>query len=143
MVMTRIDYKLSLASSAALWHRVLHFPSSVLRQHASGDIAMRINSCLGMQQFFRTIAQRSVTMCFQLCSSLGVIFWVHFKVGMGVLDLGLWLFQLPLFSIIGKLELLWQAKISIVNSFILEMYSGIINWLPLLKKNVCTTGGKI
>ena len=57
MVMTRIDYKLSLASSAALWHRVLHFPSSVFRQHASGDIAMRINSCLGMQQFFRTIAQ--------------------------------------------------------------------------------------
>ena len=89
MVMTRIDYKLSLASSAALWHRVLHFPSSVLRQHASGDIAMRINSCLGMQQFFRTIAQRSVTMCFQLCSSLGVIFWVHFKVGMGVLAFGL------------------------------------------------------
>ena len=59
MIMTRIDYKLALASSTALWHRILHFPSNVLRQHASGDIAMRMTSCLGMQQFFRAIAQRS------------------------------------------------------------------------------------
>ena len=41
MIMSRIDYKLSLASSAAIWHRVLHFPAHILAQHASGDIAMK------------------------------------------------------------------------------------------------------
>ena len=127
MVMTRIDYKLSLASSAALWHRVLHFPSSVLRQHASGDIAMRINSCLGMQQFFRTIAQRSVTMCFQLCSSLGVIFWVHFKVGMGVLAFGLVAVSAAIAFTYWQIRafMAGEKSLGIVNSFILEMYSGI------------------
>jgi len=127
MIMTRINYRLSLASNAALWHRVLHFPSKVLRQHASGDIAMRMGSCLGMQEFFRTIAQRVVTMLFQLGSSLGVVFWVNFERGMGVFAFGV----SALFADIGFTY--WQVRafmageksLGIVNSYILEMYSGI------------------
>ena len=74
MIMTRINYRLTLASNAALWHRVLNFPSGVLRQFAAGDIGMRMNSLLGMQDFFRTIAQRLVTMSFQIISSPGWFF---------------------------------------------------------------------
>ena len=127
MIMTRINYRLSLASNAALWHRILHFPSKVLSQHASGDIAMRMTSCLGMQEFFRTISQRLVTMIFQLGSSLGVILWVSFELGMGVLAFGL----LSFLAAIGFTY--WQIRafmageksLGIVNSYILEIYSGI------------------
>lgn len=127
MIMTRIDYKLGLASSAALWHRVLHFPLSVLRQHASGDIAMRMTSFLGMQQFFRTIAQRVVTMGFQLATSLGVIFWVHFEVGMGVFAFGLIAFVAALGFTYWQIRafMAGEKSLGIVNSYILEMYSGI------------------
>lgn len=127
MLMTRIDYKLSLASTAALWHRVLHFPSNVLRQNASGDIAMRIDSCLGMQKFFRIVGQKVITMSFQLFSSLAVVFWVHFDVGLGVLAFGL-------FAVVAAFAFTyWQIRaftsgeksLGIVNSYILEMYSGI------------------
>jgi len=127
MIMTRIDYKLSLASSAALWHRVLHFPINVLRNYPSGDIAMRINSCLGMQKFFRTIGQKVITITFQLASSLGVIFWVHFQVGMGVLAFGLIAFLSALGFSYWQIRAFMSGEksLGIVNSFILEMYSGI------------------
>ena len=38
-----------------------------------------------MQQFFRIVIQRLITMGFQIVSSLAVIYWVNFQVGMGVL----------------------------------------------------------
>ena len=127
MIMTRIDYKLALASSTALWHRVLHFPSNVLRQHASGDIAMRMTSCLGMQQFFRAIAQRVVTMSFQLATSLGVVFWVHFEVGMGVFVFGVIAFLAAVGFTYWQIRafMAGEKSLGIVNSYILEMYSGI------------------
>jgi ABC-type bacteriocin/lantibiotic exporter with double-glycine peptidase domain len=127
MIMTRVDYKLELASSAALWHRVLHFPSSLLRQHASGDIAMRMTSFLGMQQFFRAIAHKVVTMTFQIATSLGVVFWVHFEVGMGVLGFGLIAFLAALGFTYWQIRafMAGEKSLGIVNSFILEMYSGV------------------
>ena len=127
MLMTRINYKLTLASNAALWHRVLHFPSKVLRQHASGDIAMRMTTCLGMQEFFRTIGQRLIVMIFQIATSLGVVMWVSFELGMGVLAFGL-------IALIAAFAFTyWQIRafmageksLGIVNSYILELYSGI------------------
>ncbi len=127
MIMTRIDYKLTLASNAALWHRVLHFPSRVLSQHASGDIAMRMTTCLGMQQFFRTIGQRLVMMLFQICSSLGVVIWVSFELGMGVLAFGL-IAILAAFSFTYwqiRAFMAGEKSLGIVNSYILELYSGI------------------
>ena len=127
MVMTRIDYKLSLASSAALWHRVLHFPSHVLRQNASGDIAMRIDSCLGMQKFFRMASQKFLTMSLQLLSSLVIVFWVHFEVGMGVLLFGLLAVAAALAFTYWQIRAFTSGEksLGIVNSYILEMYSGI------------------
>lgn len=127
MLMTRINYRLTLASNAALWHRILHFPSRVLRQHASGDIAMRMTSCLGMQEFFRTVGQRLIVMIFQIASSLGVVMWVSFELGMGVLAFGL-------IAVIAAFAFTyWQIRafmageksLGIVNSYVLELYSGI------------------
>ena len=87
MIMTRINYRLSLASTAALWHRVLHFPTRFLGQHASGDIAAN-GYLFRYAGIFRTIAQRLVTMTFQIITSLGVLFWVSFELGVGSLVFG-------------------------------------------------------
>ena len=127
MLMTRINYRLTLASNAALWHRVLHFPSKVLRQHASGDIAMRMTTCLGMQEFFRTIGQRLIVMIFQLASSLGVVIWVSFELGMGVLAFGL-IALLAAFAFTYwqiRAFMAGEKSLGIVNSYVLELYSGI------------------
>ena len=88
---------------------------------------MRIDSCLGMQKFFRIVGQKVITMSFQLFSSLAVVFWVHFEVGLGVLAFGL-------FAVAAAFAFTyWQIRaftsgeksLGIVNSYILEMYSGI------------------
>lgn len=127
MIMTRINYKLTLASNAALWHRVLNFPSGVLRQFAAGDIGMRMNSLLGMQDFFRTIAQRLVTMSFQILSSLGVIFWVNFQLGVGILGFGLIAFGSAIAFTYWQIRafMAGEKSLGIVNSYVLEIYSGI------------------
>ena len=127
MLMTRINYKLSLASTAALWHRVLHFPSRVLGQHASGDIAMRMGTCLGMQEFFRTISQRVVTMSFQIVTSLGVLFWVSFELGVGSLAFGFVAISAALAFTYWQIRafMAGEKSLGIVNSYILELYSGI------------------
>lgn len=127
MIMTRINYRLTLASNAALWHRVLHFPSTVLNQFAAGDIGMRMNSCLGMQEFFRTIAQRLLTISFQLASSLGVVFWVSFELGMGVLAFGSFAFLASLAFTYWQIRafMAGEKSLGIVNSYVLEIYSGI------------------
>lgn len=127
MIMTRINYRLSLASTAALWHRVLHFPSRFLGQHASGDIAMRMGTCLGMQEFFRTIAQRLVTMTFQIVTSLGVLFWVSFELGVGSLVFGLVAVTAALAFTYWQIRafMAGEKSLGIVNSYILELYSGI------------------
>ena len=46
---------------------------------------------------------------FSVVQQFGVIFWVHFKVGMGVLAFGLVAVSAAI-AFTGKLELLWQAK---------------------------------
>lgn len=127
MIMSRIDYKLSLASSAAIWHRVLHFPAHILAQHASGDIAMKVNSCLSMQQFFRIVIQRLITMGFQIVSSLAVIYWVNFQVGMGVLGFVVIAFGAAIIFTYWQVRafMAGEKSLGIVNSFILEIYSGI------------------
>ena len=127
MIMTRINYRMTLASNAALWHRVLNFPSNVLSQFAAGDIGMRMNSLLGMQDFFRTIAQRLVTMSFQILSSLGVIFWVSFQLGIGVLGFGLVAFGAAIAFTYWQIRafMAGEKSLGIVNSFVLEVYSGI------------------
>ena len=127
MIMTRINYRLTLASNAALWHRVLNFPSGVLRQFAAGDIGMRMNSLLGMQDFFRTIAQRLVTMSFQIISSLGVVFWVNFQLGIGILGFGLIAFGSAIAFTYWQIRafMAGEKSLGIVNSYILEIYSGI------------------
>jgi len=127
MVMTRINYRMTLASNAALWHRVLNFPSGVLAQFAAGDIGMRMNSLLGMQDFFRTIAQRLVTMSFQIVSSLGVIFWVSFQLGIGVSAFGIIAFAAAIAFTYWQIRafMAGEKSLGIVNSFVLELYSGI------------------
>lgn len=127
MIMSRIDYKLSLASSAAIWHRVLHFPANILSQHASGDIAMKVNSCLSMQQFFRMVIQRFITMGFQVVASIGVIYWVNFQVGMGVLGFGVIALAAAIIFTYWQIRafMAGEKSLGIVNSFILEIYSGI------------------
>ena len=127
MIMTRINYRLSLASTAALWHRVLHFPTRFLGQHASGDIAMRMGTCLGMQEFFRTIAQRLVTMTFQIITSLGVLFWVSFELGVGSLVFGFVAITAALGFTYWQIRafMAGEKSLGIVNSYILELYSGI------------------
>ena len=127
MIMTRINYRLTLASNAALWHRVLHFPSSVLSQFAAGDIGMRMNSLLGMQDFFRTIGQRLVTMSFQILSSLIVIFWVNFQLGIGILSFGLIAFAAAIAFTYWQIRafMAGEKSLGIVNSYVLEIYSGI------------------
>jgi ABC-type bacteriocin/lantibiotic exporter with double-glycine peptidase domain len=127
MIMTRINYRLTLASNAALWHRVLNFPSSVLRQFAAGDIGMRMNSLLGMQDFFRTVAQRLITIAFQILSSLGVIYWVNFQLGMSILGFGLIAFLSAIAFTYWQIRafMAGEKSLGIVNSYILEVYSGI------------------
>ena len=118
---------MTLASNAALWHRVLNFPSGVLlRQFAAGDIGMRMNSLLGMQDFFRTIAQRLVTMSFQIVSSLGVIFWVSFQLGIGVSAFGLVAFAAAIAFTYWQIRafMAGEKSLGIVNSFVLEALFG-------------------
>jgi len=123
----RINQKLTLSSHAALWHRVLNFPMRVSQKFPAGDIAMRMGSLSGMQQFFRSVAQNFVTMLFQILTSLCVVLWVNFELGMGVLAFGL----VAILASVGFSY--WQIKafmggeksIGIVNSFVLEIYAGI------------------
>ncbi|GAB5558890.1 MAG: NHLP bacteriocin export ABC transporter permease/ATPase subunit [Synoicihabitans sp.] len=127
LLMARLKLKLSLASTAALWHRVLHFPRSVLSNFAAGDVAVRVSALLGMQQFFQGITQGAITLSFRMLSSLGVVLWVNFQLGLAVAGFGL-------VSIVAAIGFsYWQVRafvggeksMGIVNSYILEIFGGI------------------
>lgn len=127
LVMSRLNYRLNLAGNAALWHRVLHFPSQVLKRFSSGDLAVRMNALLDIQQFFRTLTQAGTSMSLQIASSIGVIIWVSFPLGLAVLGFG----AAAILSAVGFAW--WQIRaflggeksLGLVNAFVLEIYSGV------------------
>lgn len=127
LMMSRLNYRLNLAGNAALWHRVLHFPGSILKRFSAGDLAVRINALLDIQQFFRTLAQSGTSMFLQIASSIGVIIWVSFPLGMAVLGFG----AIATLAAVGFAW--WQIRafmggeksMGLVNSFVLEIYSGV------------------
>lgn len=127
LMMSRLNYRLNLAGNAALWHRVLHFPSQVLKKFSSGDLAVRINALLDIQQFFRTLTQSGTSMLLQIASSIGVIIWVSFPLGLATLGFGA-------VATLGAVGFAWwqirafmggEKSLGLVNAFVLEIYSGV------------------
>ena len=66
-------------------------------------------------------------MSFQIISSLGVVFWVNFQLGIGILGFGLIAFGSAIAFTYWQIRafMAGEKSLGIVNSYIFEIYSGI------------------
>ncbi len=127
LLLSRLNNRLDLVSTIALWDRILHFSTRVLSQFSAGDLSVKINTLSGMQSFYRTFIQKSIFYGIQSVFSIGLLFWIDPKLGgIALLTSTILLVVTVIFGLLQQKAFSGgERSLGIVNSFVLEMFTGI------------------
>lgn len=127
LVTARMEFKSELSLTVALWDRILHFTPVALSKFGSGDLSSRMESCIGLQSFFKMCIQMGGHYLIQLSFSIALMCYFHPMLGLIGVGLGFTTFIATLFF--GKLQMKALKEggksTGLVNSFTLEIFSGI------------------
>ena len=123
----RMNSRMDLKVSAALWDKILHLPARVLASFSAGDLSSRINSLTGIHSFLRVFIQGSVFHVIQITFSLGLMLWINFPLGILAFAVAFIAFIIAIGFSHWRMRAFMggERSLGIVNSYILEIFSGI------------------